>query len=49
MYLLYHILQTPFKYNLVACYFNHNTREQCKDEEDFLLELGKKEGFEVEI
>ncbi len=49
MFLLYHILQTPYKKNMVAAYFNHNTREQCKQEEEFLLELWKKEGFQVEI
>lgn len=49
MFLLYHILDTPYKNNLVACYFNHNTRPECKQEEEFLLELWKKEGFDVEI
>lgn len=49
MFLLYKILETPYRKNLVAAYFNHNTRTQCKQEEDFLLELGKKEGFQVEI
>ena len=49
MFLLYKILETPYRKNLIAAYFNHNTREQCKHEEAFLLELGKKEGFQVEI
>ncbi len=49
MFLLYHILQTPYKKNLVACYFNHHTREQCRQEEVFLVKLWKKEGFPVEI
>jgi tRNA(Ile)-lysidine synthase len=49
MFLLYQILQTEYRHNLVACYFNHNTREQCKLEEEFLLDLGRKEGFKVEV
>lgn len=49
MFLLYKILETPYRKNLIAAYFNHNTRTQCKEEESFLLELGKKEGFQVEI
>lgn len=49
MYLLYKILETPYKKNLIAAYFNHHTRDQCQQEEAFLQELGKKEGFQVEI
>jgi len=49
MFLLYHLLNTDYKNNIVACYLNHNTREQCKQEEQFLEELWKKEGFRVEI
>lgn len=49
MFLLYEILKTSYKDNLVACYFNHNTREQCQLEEEFLLELWEKEGFQVEV
>lgn len=49
MFLLYQILQTSFKKNLVACYFNHKTRAQCDEEELFLQELGEKEGFLVEV
>lgn len=49
MFLLYKILDTPYNKNLVVCYFNHNTREQCKDEENFLLELWEKEWFQVEV
>ncbi len=49
MFLLYQILKTTYKNNLVACYFNHNTREQCKLEEKFLIDLWKKEWFEVEV
>jgi len=39
MFLLYHLLRTDYKKNIVACYLNHNTREQCKREEQFLEEL----------
>lgn len=49
VFLLHHILKTPYRKNVVACYFNHNTREQCKLEEQFLLELWEKEWFTVEI
>ena len=49
MFLLYKILETPYRKNLIAAYFNHNTRKQCKEEESFLLKIGKKEGFKVEI
>lgn len=49
MFLLYHLLQTPYKKNIVACYLNHNTRDQCKQEEEFLEKLGEKEWFSVEI
>ena len=49
MFLLYNILKTPYKKNLVVCYFNHKTRKETDDEEAFLIELGKKEGFHVEV
>ena len=49
MYLLYHLIETKYKKNIVACYLNHNTREQCKDEQAFLEDLWKKESFQVEI
>ena len=49
MFLLYHILQTPYKDNLVACYFNHKTRSECDQEEAFLQKLGKEHGFSVEV
>jgi hypothetical protein len=39
MYLLYKILATSFKKKLVACYFNHKTRPETEDEENFLEEL----------
>lgn len=49
MFLLYQILQTSYKKNLVACYFNHKLRPQADDEEIFLENLGKKLWFQVEI
>ncbi|USN58937.1 MAG: tRNA lysidine(34) synthetase TilS [Candidatus Peribacteria bacterium] len=49
MFLLYHLLKTPYKHQLVVCYFNHKTRPETDEEEAFLEELGKKEGFKVEI
>jgi tRNA(Ile)-lysidine synthase TilS/MesJ len=39
MFLLYYILKTPYKNNLVVCYFNHKTRKQCDEEESFLIKL----------
>jgi tRNA(Ile)-lysidine synthase len=48
MFLLYEILKTPYKKNLVACYFNHKLRKEADDEEEFLKDLGEKEGFKVE-
>jgi len=39
MYLLYKILETKYKKNLVACYFNHKTRPETDKEEKFLEDL----------
>ncbi|MCD5380857.1 tRNA lysidine(34) synthetase TilS [Candidatus Gracilibacteria bacterium] len=49
MFLLYKILETNFRKNVVVCYFNHGTRPETDLEEKFLEELGKKEGFQVEV
>jgi len=49
MYLLYKILETSFAKNVVACYFNHNLREESKQEEKFLEDLWKEKWFQVEI
>lgn len=49
MFLLYEIIKTPYKNNLVACYFNHKLREEADKEEYFLEELWKKEWFKVEV
>lgn len=49
MYLLYQILKTPYKDNLVVCYFNHKLRPEADEEEKFLEDLWKKLWFQVEI
>lgn len=49
MYLLYEILKTSYKDNLVACYFNHKLRAEADEEEAFLENLWKKLWFQVEI
>lgn len=49
MFLLYQLLQTSYKNNIVACYFNHKLRTESDEEEVFLENLGKKMGFKVEI
>lgn len=49
MYLLYEILKTPYKDNLVACYFNHKLRDEADIEEKWLEELGEKMWFKVEV
>lgn len=49
MFLLYKILETPYKKNLVACYFNHKTRPESDEEEAFLIKLWEKEWFQVEV
>ncbi len=49
MYLLYEILKTKYKDNLVACYFNHKLRDEADGEEKWLEELGKKIWFKVEV
>jgi len=42
MFLLYHVLESEYKDNIIVCYFNHETRPECEEEQDFLIELGKK-------
>lgn len=49
MFLLYEILKTEYKKNVVIAYFNHKIRPEADEEEQYIRELGKKEGFEVEI
>lgn len=49
MFLLYKILETDYKNNLVVCYFNHKLRPEADEEEKWLEELWKKLWFIVEI
>lgn len=49
MYLLYEILKTKYKNNLVACYFNHKLRGEADNEEKWLENLWKKMWFKVEV
>lgn len=49
MYILYHILETKYAKNLVACYFNHKLRVESDEEEQWLENLGKKRWFTVEV
>jgi tRNA(Ile)-lysidine synthase TilS/MesJ len=49
MYLLYKILETSFKKNLVVCYFNHKLRKESEKEVKFIKDMGKKYDFIVEI
>ncbi len=49
MFLLYEILKTPYRKNLVVCYFNHKTRPETDIEEKFLEDLAKKENFKIEV
>jgi len=49
MFLLYKILKTKYKNNLVVCYFNHKLRVEADKEEKWLEDLWNKEWFQVEI
>lgn len=49
MCLLYEILKTKYKDNLVVCYFNHKLRNEADIEEKWLEELGEKMWFKVEV
>lgn len=49
MFLLYELLKTSFKNQIVACYFNHKLRPEADEEEIFLENLWKKLWFPVEI
>lgn len=49
MYLLYEILKTPYKDNLVVCYFNHKLRDEADLEEKWLEDLWVKMWFKVEV
>jgi tRNA(Ile)-lysidine synthase TilS/MesJ len=39
MFLLYKILETRFKKNLVVCYFNHKLRAEADEEEIWIEQL----------
>lgn len=49
MFLLYKILETDYKNNLVVCYFNHKLRPEADEEEKWIEDLWKKLWFTVEI
>ena len=49
MFLLYKILETDYKNNLVVCYFNHKLRPEANEEEKWIEELWKELWFQVEI
>jgi len=49
MFLLYKILETNYKNNLVVCYFNHKIRPEATEEEEWIEQLWKKYNFIVEI
>lgn len=49
MFLLYELLKTSFKNQIIACYFNHKIRPEADEEETFLENLWKKLWFQVEI
>ena len=48
MYLLYQILKTKYRENLIVCYFNHKLRKQADKEEKYIEKLWKKLWFIVE-
>lgn len=48
MFLLHHILKTPYKNNLIVAHFNHHTRCECENEEEFLRDFCKKENIKFE-
>ena len=49
MFLAYQILETSFAKNLVICYFNHKTRVQTDEEEEYLKNLAKKKWCKFEV
>lgn len=49
MFLLYHLIESKYKDNIVVCYFNHETRPECEEEQEYLIDLGKEKGFIVEL
>lgn len=49
MFLLYKILETKYKDNLIVCYFNHKLRNESDEEEKWIEDLWKTLWFKVEI
>ncbi len=49
MFLLYQILETKYKDNLVVCYFNHKLRDEADAEEKFIENMWKEKWFTVEV
>ncbi len=49
MFLLYKILETKYKNNLVVCYFNHKLRKEADQEEKWIENLAKEKWFTIEI
>ncbi len=49
MYLLHQILQTPHKNSVIVAHFNHKTRPECEQEEDFLQDFCKQHGLTLEV
>jgi tRNA(Ile)-lysidine synthase TilS/MesJ len=39
MFLLYEVLKTTYKKQIIACYFNHKLRKESDEEEIFLENL----------
>ena len=48
MYLFYEFLKTKYRKNLIVCYFNHKTRIETDNEENFLNGLCLKESIKFE-
>jgi len=48
MFLLYKILETPYRKNVVVAYFNHKIRPEADEEEVFIKDIGEKERILVE-
>ncbi len=48
MYLLYKLLWTKYKKNIVVCYFNHKTRPETETEEQYLEDFSKKNNIAFE-
>jgi len=49
MFLLYKILETSYRDNLVASYFNHKLRKQSDQEETWIEKMWKEKWFKVEL